>query len=194
MVLGNIIYNGNLEFNDNFKYYPTIDSVEDKNLPTLFIGYSKTKELYPKIKVLDRKINNLIYWTFNKNENTKIMSNDMFNFMVKCHYEYIKQLKYIFIDPITNNKNILKKIYLKISTSKTIKLFEDKNKMFYLNVDDLIFGIDLNFFEFIGFDGVKLKNNLINKSTVYSDYNNINSEIKLFNDIVEDKKFTPFLL
>ena len=67
MYIGNIVTSSNLEL-ENFKICRKLDTVDDR-LPTLIIGWDKTKELVEdRVSILHKQINPKLFWTFTTKE------------------------------------------------------------------------------------------------------------------------------
>ena len=194
MILGNIVSNITISNIENFKHYSFDDIINDLSLPTLYIGFTETKKLFGEdINPVDRELSKLIFWSFSRNENNKIMVNDVFKFKIYCHYYLINNLKYHFINPFDNRKKLLN-VISHIKKSYNSKIVEFENKMIYINIDNNIFGLDLNFIEYLGFDINKFKIKLHNLSSKYCFSNDLNDDIKLFNEIIEDNRYSCFFL
>ena len=68
-ILGSIVSKRKIKENIGFvEVVNDINAVNDKTKPILIIGYNEAKTLYPNISILDKRIDNNIYWTFGKTE------------------------------------------------------------------------------------------------------------------------------
>ena len=149
MNIGNIVSSSKIN-EDNFKLFDEIESV-DNSLPTLIVGWNKTKEIFgDKISILNKKISDNLYWTFLPTERRVDYDDDIIIFKKVCYDNFGSELSYVYIDPIHDKpqkiKKILKKIY---SLSESISYFTDKN-MLYILGENIIFGVNLEITEFIG--------------------------------------------
>jgi len=149
MNIGNIVSSSKIN-EDNFKLFDEIESV-DNSLPTLIVGWNKTKEIFgDKISILNKKISDNLYWTFLPTERRVDYDDDIIIFKRVCYDNFGSELSYVYIDPIHDKpqkiKKILKKIY---SLSESISYFTDKN-MLYILGENIIFGVNLEITEFIG--------------------------------------------
>ena len=149
MNIGNIVSSSKIN-EDNFKLFDEIESV-DNSLPTLIVGWGKTKEIFgDKISILNKKISDNLYWTFLPTERRVDYDDDIIIFKKVCYDNFGSELSYVYIDPIHDKpqkiKKILKKIY---SLSESISYFTDKN-MLYILGENIIFGVNLEITEFIG--------------------------------------------
>ncbi len=67
MYIGNIITSSKIE-DDNFKVCRKLETIDD-SLPTLIVGWEKTKEIYgDKVSILHKKIDDKTQWTFTTKE------------------------------------------------------------------------------------------------------------------------------
>jgi len=149
MNIGNIVSSSKIN-EDNFKLFDEIESV-DNSLPTLIVGWGKTKEIFgDKISILNKKISDNLYWTFLPTERRVDYDDDIIIFKRVCYDNFGSELSYVYIDPIHDKpqkiKKILKKIY---SLNESISYFTDKN-MLYILGENIIFGVNLEITEFIG--------------------------------------------
>jgi len=149
MNIGNIVSSYKIN-EDNFKLFDEIELV-DNSLPTLIVGWNKTKEIFgDKISILNKKISDNLYWTFLPTERRVDYDDDIIIFKKVCYDNFGSELSYVYIDPIHDKpqkiKKILKKIY---SLSESISYFTDKN-MLYILGENIIFGVNLEITEFIG--------------------------------------------
>lgn len=192
MILGNIISNKKIENDESFKFYSLNEEIEDKTLPSLYIGFSDIKDIFDNLDSTNRIISNDIFWTFNKNENNKYFLNDLFNFKIYCYFHKIKNINYQFINPFKNISDI-KKI-LKFFNNKKFKTVVTNNKMIYFYCDKTIFGYDLNFNSFCGVDNNKIIHKIKNKSIKFLNEDELSEDVIHFIDIVDDKKYASFLV
>lgn len=161
MNVGNIITSSNIE-EENFKVCKKLDNI-DNSLPTLIIGWSKTKELFEdRVSILHKQIEENLYWTFSKRERKIDYEYDIDKFKDICYKNFGEEIIYIFIDIIhgklSTNKKILNKIY---SLDESISYITDKN-MLYIFGDNIIFGVDLNISEFVGIKKEKIIGRILN--------------------------------
>ena len=80
MYIGNIVTTSNLEL-ENFKICHKLDTIDDR-LPTLIIGWNKTKELVEdKVSILHKQINPKLFWTFSTKERKSEYETDLDSFI-----------------------------------------------------------------------------------------------------------------
>lgn len=80
MYIGNIITKNKINVSAFFNVSTDIDSV-DTNIPTLIIGWSEVKKLFPEQNILNNKITDNISWAFSKREKRYKYEIDLNNFI-----------------------------------------------------------------------------------------------------------------
>lgn len=146
-----------------------IDTLPEKiNLPTLIIGWDNTSKLFEgSVSILNKKIDNNLYWTFSPKERKSIFINDVEEFIFKSITDFINSQTYKCIDPIINNIKIISDIF-KITEDKEISssLITDDFIYFYNEKTDKTYGVDLRYFNEIGMNSEVIKEYFINESKI----------------------------
>lgn len=192
MKIANIVSQTQINVNEDFNVVKTMDEIIH-GLPTLIIGFDYVNKNYPDFDILSFKIEKDLYWTFRKNEKRDKYEYDLSLFITKVYCDLVQDISYIFVDPIHYNKKTLYKIIKKIKTLKHIISYVD-NDMIYIYSDKLIFGVNLEILNYIGFkkDGIKSKIKQI--SSVFLDDSRILIEYKNIVDELEGQvKYIPYL-
>lgn len=191
MFIGNIVTNNNL----GYKNFNIINSFDDiiVNLPTLIIGWDNVKVIAPNADYFDRKLSDDIFWTFSITEKRDMHEEDLYYFIKKCYEVFVSKSNYIYIDFILfENKKVLNIFNIIKNSSKKIGFQTDN--MIYINVDNLIYGIDLNVIDYIGKDRNQLINYLKNHIGVLFINNEILIEYKDYMDKLNNKlKYIPYI-
>jgi hypothetical protein len=194
MYVGNILTTYRIE-DENFKICRKLETI-DESLPTLIIGWSKTKELYgDKASILHKQISDNVFWTFTKEERKVEYEHDIEDFKNLCYNNVGKDIPYVYLDVIHDNYRKNRKILRKIfSLSKSTSFITEKN-MLYIYGENIIFGIDLNLIEYIGITKEKVINRL-NKLP-----NNFLIENEIFNKckdfilkLKNSDRLTPYII
>ena len=157
--LGNIVTKTKVETMLEFNIVENIDDI-DPNIPTLVIGYEHMLEYYPDTSIIQRIYKNNLHWTFNGKENKREYIRDIEIFTQHCLLQLISVVNYVPIDTIHITKSTFKKIYRKIINSKKMCSFLYQNRIIYLCIDTIIFGVDLELYNFLGLDPEKIKNKI----------------------------------
>lgn len=184
--IGNIVVSSpNYKIDNYFRKCTSISNI-DNDLPTLILGLGKAKETITDFNILKKSYkNDMLWWTFSKNEKRSEYDDDLENFRKICINIIINNIKYYNINIINLNYNSIKKL---------IKYINNKNKKIYYNeynkflfVYDIgktknIYGFSLNTAEFLGVKKQKILNLISsNESNVeIKDFHLIPNNIKKF--------------
>jgi hypothetical protein len=148
MLIANIVSATNVNVSCDFNVVKSLDETV-QGLPTLIVGWDFIKKNYPDYNIINRKLNENLFWTFKKTEKRELHEEDIYNFVEQSYKNLIKDITYTFIDPILfSRKNIVKIIKAINNTNKVIS-YKHEN-MLYIYFERYIFGVDLTFTEFIG--------------------------------------------
>jgi hypothetical protein len=143
MYVGNIVTSSNLEL-ENFKICRKLDTIDDR-LPTLIIGWEKTKELVEDgVSILHKKINSKLFWTFTTKERKSEYETDLDSFISFCYNSFGENVPYVYLDLLYGKKMVNFRIIRKILSLKNPTTYISPNNMIYIYGENLIFGIDLN--------------------------------------------------
>ncbi len=162
------------------------------DLPTIIIGWELTKKLFPEASILKKKIKDGVYWTFSNSEKRSVFEKDLNSFIKKSYEDYVKNIKFLNIDPIIykikDTDELVDKI--KAVAGDFAYLYVDKVVYVYNNFN--IFSIDLEQLDFLGFDRKKVLNELEKSITNFEKKNkllNFKNELKYL-----DIKYIPYLM
>lgn len=192
MIIANIITDNKLDLPLEFNQVNKLEEISN-NLPTLIIGWYKTKELYSNQDILDRKINETTFWTFKKSEQRDKHETELFEFIDFSYKYLIKDITYFFIDPLNYSLSQIKKIIKKLKESKDIISYKN-NDMVYLYTDKIIFGIDLRLLKYMGFDIGKIIEKIGRITLVFLDNSEILIEYKSYIEKINNEiKYIPYL-
>ena len=191
------MYIGNIVTKDKFsdKKYNVCENISqiNDNFITLIIGWDATKEIYGEenVSILNKKIDDKTFWTFNNNERKVDLEIDLKKFQHRCLDFIDNKNSYVFVDLIHDNPKKIRKIIRKIySLNNIITIINDD--MVYLCDKNLVFGLDLKILLFLGLDIDKIKHkiNQLSKVTL--------SENEIFNKCIgcvdyNNKKIIPYI-
>lgn len=195
MYIGNIITSSKIE-DENFKVCRKLETIDD-SLPTLIVGWEKTKEIYgDKVSILHKKIDDKTQWTFSTKERKVDYDKDIESFMSNCYSNIGKGVNYIYVDVIHDSKKKIKKIIRKIYSLKNPKVYNHLNRMIYIYGDNIVFGVDTEMLSYIGIDYKKvldklskISNCLFIDEKIFNIYksiiNKINGKVRLIPYIYE---------
>jgi hypothetical protein len=192
MKLANIVTTTSVSVSKDFNVVKSLDETI-QGLPTLIIGWDHVKKNYDNYDISNRVLAPSLYWTFKKTEKRDLHEEDIYNFTQLIYNNLVKDISYVFIDPIITKKKVIKKILKKIHTTKDITSYHH-NDMIYMYGDKIIFGIDLNLIEFIGLNVDKVLLKIKSKSKHFLTKNTIFIEYKSRVENLDNQaKYLPYL-
>ena len=191
-MIGNIVTLDKIKVDDNFNVVNSFNEVIE-GIPTLVVGTNSANDSYGNLNYIDRKIDDLNYWTFSKKEKRGLFEEDLFYFIENSYKNLTNRLEYIFVDVILFDDEKIKKIFDKIESYKdNISFLTDK--MVYIYSDKYIFGIDLRQIEYIRGDIDKFIKKVKRFSKDFLSNNEILIEYKNNLGMLEDElKYIPVL-
>lgn len=192
MKIANIVSKTNLEVPEDINVVTSFNDIIE-GLPTLIIGYDYVNENYPDFDITDIKLGDNLYWTFKKNEKRDKFEEDLKWFIAKVYSDLVNELSYIFVDPLQYRGRKLIKIVRKIYSLKNAISYVN-DQMVYVFSENLIFGIDLKLFKYIGYDQYKIESRIKAISSIFLRESDIFIEYKNIITILGDKtKYLPYL-
>ena len=192
MKFANIVSTTQINVPQDFNVVQSMDEIIH-GLPTLIIGFDLTDKLFPNYDVGNIKVTDNVYWTTKKTESRDKHNIELEWFKHFAYHELIKDINYIFVDPIQYKKKSQLKILKKIYTIPN-KITYQHNDMIYIYSDKFIFGVDLKLIKYIGLDISKIKRKIINISSVFLEGADIFIEYKYIIDDMENQvRFLPYL-
>ena len=172
-----------------------LEDIDDPTKPFLVIGYKEAKSLSENFDILNKKLDEGVFWTFSKTEKRNDYERDIENF-----YNYIinninNNIKYYYINIIKLKYNKLKKLYNILLYSKNKNYIYFSKNMIYVYYDKInVIGISLDILEYLGISRKKVLNKLkINKNNIiYYDDMFLGSKIKKL--IINKKYLIPYFI
>lgn len=167
--IGVIYYKDELKLHNKIDYieYNQVDSIENikiKNKPTLIIGWDLLKTKYDNINILNKNINNLLFWTFSFKEKKTDYIHDLNKFIKINIVNIFKFYEYKILSPVffSNLKNY--KDYISLFNGINIdNIFIYKNGNISILSQRTIYRIDLKELKFFNID-IKEFINYLNKN------------------------------
>ena len=193
-IVGNIVTNNGITGIPNGFNILSIEEylkIKDNTLPTLIIGWEETKTNIPEASILRKKIKDNLYWTFSTTEKRTIFEEDLKSFIKKTYGDYVKEIKFFNIDPVIYKINTTEELITKIKNVAGGFAYLYLNKVVYIYHNSIIFSIDLEQLDFIGFDREIIISTL-KESTKFFEENlekNFKNELKYLTI-----KYLPYLL
>lgn len=122
-------------------------------IPTLIIGWSNVKHLYPSADILNWKIDDNTYWTFGKRERRNEYEERIDKFLELSIEKLDKGIVYRYINLLTATKEEKNALFSKLTndSKKSVLKYYD---MLYLTEEDynVVYGISLRDIDYEGKD------------------------------------------
>lgn len=176
MFLCNIVTDSNYKF-EKFCNISNGLSTIDNTLPTLIVGWGKTKEFFPKQSILEYSINENISWCYSKNEDRMHFIEEINKFYKNIFYNLHNKIKYIIFDVKIEPYSKIKRFINMMDSDKTKVCYVYENKFIYINVDDYVIGVSLDDLSYLS-----IRHEKIIKRIGRNNKNNI-----IMNDFFNDK-------
>lgn len=192
MKVANIVSTNKVNVSDEFNVVSSMDNIIQE-LPTLIIGIETVIKIYPDFNILDICLAPDIYWTFKRTEKRDKYEEDLNWFIRKVYNDHMKDLTYVFVDPIQHKPRTLRKIIRKITSLTDIVTYVHDD-MVYMYADKLIFGIDLKLLHYMHMDTLKIKDKIKRISKDFLDDKKILIEYKKTVETLGNQvKYIPYL-
>lgn len=118
----------------------------EPEIPTLIIGWDKTKELYPDASIIEWKVTDNVYWTYGKYERRDKFETNVAKFQDLAFKKFVESIGYVFYDVMASGPGKFSSFIMSIKdeTVKTIYVsydmmyifYEGKNKVIGLSLRD----------------------------------------------------------
>jgi len=183
------------KFDEN-TYYNVVSDEHDliEGIPTLIIGWEKTKELYPDASILDWKVKDDVYWTYGRRVKRERNETDIKNFKKLMLSSIIEKADYWFFNVLTADKEEKIKFNIALSDSrrKYVLVSGDMAYVFFPETSETI-GISLYDIDYSGVGRDKILNTFKRNTstTMVNERDFISYETR---DLINNKKFIiPYL-
>lgn len=193
-ILGYIVTEHKMKGIESFVEQVSSIELADSTKPILLISWKNAKKHPKYTNILDRKLDNNLFWTFSKSENRSDFERDLEKFYAYIFTNISETVTYYYVNILKLRYTKIKKLY-NIINSNIDKNIYINNRMVYIPFQsDKILGLSLQIMSYCGIKQSKILsrifNNSHNKQVDSTDRNTIKLERKL-----EDKKYViPFLI
>lgn len=164
MKIANIIHEKELVNHTKAEYVnyinkPTAYEDLDTTLPTLYVGWSFMKTSNPANKIIQNAdilkkkiVSNELYWecSFEESKASHVKGVDNFVKLVPEFY-FMPKYSYINLDPVFFNLKDIQDL-MDVVAKEIDLIYQYKDEMIYLLVDNKITGLNIKMFEFFQFD------------------------------------------
>ena len=121
------------------------------DIPTLIIGWERTKAEYPDASIIEWNVTDNVYWTYGKYERRDKYEVNVKKFQDLSFKKFVESLKYVFYDVMLEGEDrFIKFIELLLSNvQKTIYITGD---MMYIHIDytKKVVGVSLRDCDYLG--------------------------------------------
>lgn len=169
-------------------------SLADPTKPILIVGYNVAKE-HPKFEtILDKELDDGLYWTFRKVESRSDYEDDLEKFYEIVIAKAVKSVKYYYVNVLTLSLKKAKAMLTILDAPMEKNVFINKS-MIYFCVGESVCGISINIMRYIGIRYNKIMERLSkfrNLKIITKDDEGIKN---LLSEIgYENKYLIPFLI
>ena len=167
--------------------------VKDNNIPTLLIGKKELIAMGYELSVLNRQIDNNLYWTYTKMEKRNIHEQDIVEFYNLVFKKLYRDIRYTNITIYTMKYSIFKEIVNILLDNSTYKCIYIRNNHVYIYYDNKVIGFSLDEIKYVGIDIAKVMNILTNSknSDIITSNTFIKNEVR---EYLNNKEYlTPYL-
>ena len=142
-------------------------SLADPTKPVLIVGIELAKKYINNFSILNKKVNDNLFWTFKKTEKRVDFENDINYFYNYIIYNISNNIDYYYINILKLRYNKIKKLYNILFSGNKKYIYISNNMLYFLHNDKNVFGISISILEFLNIDVKKIFKKL------YSNENNI---------------------
>jgi hypothetical protein len=166
--IGNIVTKSKLEVSSFFNVTSDFHSI-DTSIPTLIVGWSEVKQLFPNQDILDQKIFDNVQWTFSKREKRYKYEQDIVDFTTKVINELNNKVKYCFFNYVLSPDDKRER-FINYVKSGNCSIYYNTRFLYVFNSVDLkIIGISLADLSYIGIDIEEFISSLVVNGNIICD-------------------------
>ena len=163
MILGYIVTERKLTNIDGFVEQVNDISLADSTKPILIVGWKKAKEDPRYTSILEKQLDENIYWTFSKTESRSDFEEDLKIFYNIIYNNILNNIKYYYINIFKLKYSNIKKLYNIILNSEEIKNIYLNKNVLYIPYEGKIFGLSLTVLEYCGIPMIKVLDRIKSK-------------------------------
>ena len=122
-----------------------------KGIPTLVVGWEFAKLNYPKVSIIDWKIEDGVYWTFGNRERRSAFEDRTKKFREIAINQFIKSVKYVNVNMLTSTNQEKIDFMKTLSCSDGIKIYYQFGMAYIYNpCEGVVYGVSLREIDYIG--------------------------------------------
>jgi hypothetical protein len=149
--IANIVTKSKLNVGSFFNVTSNFKSIDDSK-PTLIIGWSEVKELFPEQDILNSYINENISWTFSKREKRYKYEKDLEEFINKSVRNLNNIVNYRFFNFILASSEKRESFLNYVQNGNCSIYYNSRFLYVFSSNDNMTFGISLNDLRYVGLD------------------------------------------
>ena len=112
--IANIITKSRLDVSDYINVTKDMTNV-DLSIPTLIVGWSNVKEIYPNADILNKRITDTVSWTYSNREKRQEYEPDLSKFIKNSFDRLDTMVKYTFFNVLTTKLSKASFLTLRLS-------------------------------------------------------------------------------
>jgi len=141
--IGNILTDEQFETGELFNVVQDPGSLVD-GIPTLIVGWEKTKELYPDASIIEFNITGDTYWTYGKYEKRDRFEANVKRFQDLAFKKFVETLKYEFYDVIFHGPATFERFMNAISHDIPMTVYASNDILYiYIDGNSFVLGLSL---------------------------------------------------
>lgn len=193
--IANIITKSKINLGTFFNITNDLNNV-DKSIPTLIIGWDEVKKIFPEQNILEKKIDDMLYWTFSKREKRYQYEIDLENFVSRVSSNINTNVNYRFFNFILCNQDRRNDFVNYINRGNCSIYYNSRFLYVYNDNDAITLGISLKDLFYIG---INIKSfikslNINNNNIICDNLNFIDTEsLPLIKDNIKVAAYLNYL-
>ena len=120
-------------------------------IPTLIIGWEKTKAEYPGTSIIEWEVADDVYWTYGKYEKREKYEENLKKFNDFCIKKFTESVKYVFYDVITQGDQKFSSFLSTLANGdeKVVYVVDDMIYLYMCQSDKVVIGTSLRDCEYV---------------------------------------------
>lgn len=139
------------QFNDAELYNVVRDSNDlIPGIPTLIVGWERTKSEYPDASIIEDKVSDNVYWTYGKYERRDKYETNIKKFQDLSFKKFVDSLDYVFYDVLLSTAEKLDSFLVSLLSepTKTVYVIRDMMYIYYSGTNKVV-GLSLRDCDYI---------------------------------------------
>ena len=148
-------YIANILTDEQFNEAELYNVVRDSNdlipgIPTLIVGWEKTKSEYPDTSIIEDKVSDNVYWTYGKYERRDKYETNIKKFQDLAFKKFVDSLDYVFYDILLSTEERLDSFLTSLVSgpTKTVYVIGDMMYIYYGGTNKVV-GLSLRDCDYI---------------------------------------------